>query len=59
MTTEAEREELKRHKGKGNDSFQDGKQIIQLHLDLHMTDVFLKNICKLKQTLNSPGTLGI
>lgn len=59
MTTEAEREKLKRHTSKGNDSFQDGEQIIQLHLDLHMTDVFLKNICKLKPTLNSPETLGI
>lgn len=29
-----------------------GKQIIQMHFDLHMTDVFLKNICKPKHTLS-------
>jgi len=54
-----EREKIKRYKRKRNDSFQDGKWIIPMHLDFHMTDVFLKDMCKLNHTLNSQGNLGI
>lgn len=46
-------------KTRKNSKFQNGKSIIQMHLEFHMTDVLLKNMCKLNHTLNSPGTLGI
>lgn len=52
-------EKIKTLKRGRNDSFQDGKEIIQMHLDLHLTDVFLKNMCKLNHTLDSQGNLGI
>ena len=54
-----ERGKRKRHKRKRNGSFQDGEWIIQIHLDLHMTDVILKKKGKMNHTLNAQGNHGI
>ena len=53
-----ERGNRKRHKRKRNDSFQDGEWIIQIHLDLHMTDVILRKTGKPNHTLNAQGNRG-
>lgn len=58
-SSEAEKEETGRDIREKEMSFQDGEWIIQIHLDLHMTDVILKKTGKPNHTLNAQGNHGI